>query len=84
MGARDRVRRMAGATARVIRPDTEEAAGLDAADDAYWDAVPPEQRMMLAFRLSLHQWSLRGWREDEAAARLRRSVARVRRPPGTR
>ncbi len=73
MRASDRLRRQEMATARVIRPGSREAPELNIADDTYWDAVPIDDRMMLAFRLSLHQWSLRGWREDEAAARLRRS-----------
>jgi len=76
----DRTRRLATATARVIRPGTVEAAKLDTADDAFWEQVPVGKRLLFAFQLSIQQWRLHGWREDRRGRRLSRSVARVRRP----
>jgi hypothetical protein len=49
---RNRERRLATATARVVRPGTPEAANLDAEDDAYWDTVPVDERLMFAFSLA--------------------------------
>jgi hypothetical protein len=51
---------LATATTRAIRTGTREAAQLDTADDAFWDAAPVGQRMMLALRLSVKQWRLHG------------------------
>jgi hypothetical protein len=76
----DRERRRAPMTARVIRPGTRGAAELDAADDAYWDQVPIDERLNLAFQLSVHQWRLHGWRPDRRRTGLSRPVTRVRRP----
>jgi hypothetical protein len=80
MPASNRERRVATTTARTIRPGEADARELDAADDAFWDAVPIDQRLALAFALSVQQWRLHGWREDRPGTRLSRSVARVRRP----
>jgi hypothetical protein len=76
----DREQRLARATTRLIRPNTREAAELDAMDDAFWDQVPIDERLGLAFQLSVHQWRLHGWRTDRRGNGLSRSVTRVRRP----
>ena len=52
-------------------------AEADAADRAYWLAIPPDERIAQVWRLSLAQWTLRG--EIDGATRLRRSVTRIRR-----
>jgi len=75
-----RARRLTRASGRVVRPHSPEAAELEAADDAYWDQLPIDERMALAFWLSIHQWRVHGWRENRRGRRLSRSVARVRRP----
>ena len=49
-----RAQRLRTASARVVRPNTPEAAELEAADDAYWDHVPIDERLALAFWLSIH------------------------------
>jgi hypothetical protein len=52
-------------------------AEADAADRAYWQSVPAEERILQAWQLSQEQWRLRADRTDESG--LCRSVARVRR-----
>jgi hypothetical protein len=50
----------------------EEDARLDR---EYWSQLPPEQRVLETWRLSLELWRWKGWDTDEP--RLRRSAARV-------
>lgn len=46
-------------------------------DAEYWRRVPPAERVLLAWRLSVEQWELLGREADEPG--LCRSVARVHR-----
>jgi len=80
VSTKDRQRRLVVATERVVRPGSNELPDLEAADDLFWDAVPIDERLLLAFALSVQQWRLHGWREDRSRAGLSRSVARVHRP----
>jgi hypothetical protein len=68
--AAERRRRMTG---RRFASNTE----ADAADLAYWLAIPEAERIRQVWTLSLAQWSQSGNADD--APRLRRSVTRVRR-----
>jgi hypothetical protein len=55
----------------------DSAAEADRHDLAWWRAIPAEERILLAWRLSEEQWRLSGNSEHEPG--LSRSVARVRR-----
>jgi hypothetical protein len=50
-------------------------ADADRDDLAYWQSIPPGERVLQAWRLSEEQWRLRAERHDEPG--LSRSVARV-------
>ena len=50
-------------------------ADADGGDLAYWQSIPPAERVLQAWRLSQEQWRLRAERSDEPG--LCRSVARV-------
>ncbi|MBA2260297.1 MAG: hypothetical protein H0W18_15500 [Acidobacteria bacterium] len=52
-------------------------AEADAADLAYWRAIPDAERVLQVWRLSLAQWTMKGDVDD--ASRLRRSITRIRR-----
>lgn len=69
--ARSRTERLARATARVVRPGTAAAAALTQTDDAWWEGLSVADRVRLAFRLSVEQWRLHGWREDPLAKDFR-------------
>ncbi len=66
----ERRRRM---TVRKFASHTE----ADAADVAFWRALPETERILQVWRLSLAQWAQTGDVND--ASRLRRTVTRVRR-----
>jgi hypothetical protein len=51
-------------------------AEADRHDAEFWRRMPPHERVMLAWRLSIDQWQLLGRAPDEPG--LCRSVARVR------
>jgi hypothetical protein len=51
-------------------------AEADAADAAYWLAIPEAERVLQVWRLSLEQWSQRENLDD--APRLHRAITRVR------
>ena len=50
-------------------------ADADREDLAYWQSIPPGERVLQAWRLGQEQWRLRAEGNDEP--RLCRSVARV-------
>ena len=52
-------------------------AEADAADVAFWRALPETERILQVWRLSLAQWAQTGDVND--ASRLHRTVTRVRR-----
>jgi hypothetical protein len=52
-------------------------AEADRHDAAFWRQIPPAERVLLAWRLSVEQWQLLGRQPDEPG--LCRSVARVHR-----
>jgi hypothetical protein len=52
-------------------------AEADQHDLEYWRQIPPDERVLLAWRLSVEQWQLAGRALDEPG--LCRSVTRVRR-----
>jgi hypothetical protein len=49
----------------------------DRHDADYWGRIPPHERVLLAWQLSVEQWELLGRRTDEPG--LSRSVASFRR-----
>ncbi len=61
-------------TSRLFRTRAEH----EAADAAYWQALSPEERLNLTWRLSEELWRLRGEFPDEPG--ILRTVARVIRP----
>jgi hypothetical protein len=52
-------------------------AEADRHDAEFWNAIPPHERVLLVWRLSVEQWQLLGRAPDEPG--LCRSVASVRR-----
>jgi hypothetical protein len=52
-------------------------AEADRHDAEFWRRIPADERVLLAWRLSVEQWELLGRSPDEPG--LCRSVARVRR-----
>jgi hypothetical protein len=52
-------------------------ADADRHDADYWRQIPPHERVLLVWRLSVEQWQLRGRMPDEPG--LCRSVASIRR-----
>ncbi|MEW6321972.1 MAG: hypothetical protein AB1635_12915 [Acidobacteriota bacterium] len=62
-----------GVTMRRFESNTE----ADRNDAEYWKQMPPGERVLQAWRLSVEQWQLLGRRPDEPG--LCRSVARVAR-----
>jgi len=50
----------------------EEEARLDR---EYWDQMPPRERVLETWRLSLELWRWKGWDTDEPG--LRRSATRI-------
>jgi hypothetical protein len=65
--------RRPGITARRFSSNAE----ADRHDAEFWRAMPPHERVLLAWRLSVEQWALLGRAPDEPG--LCRSVASVRR-----
>jgi hypothetical protein len=67
---------MEGPPARQV---TVRRARLGAEDDRldrqFWAALPPDQRVLETWRLSVELWRLKGW--DVGEPGLRRPVARV-------
>lgn len=55
----------------MIRPGTPDARTLEQDDDAYWDQIPPNERMDFAFRLSIDMWRLSGWKPIHLAQDFR-------------
>jgi hypothetical protein len=44
-------------------------------DREFWDQIPPDERVLETWRLSLELWEMKGWKVGEPG--LCRSVARV-------
>lgn len=53
------------------------AAEADAADAEFWRQIPPDERVLLAWRLSLEQYQLAGLISDEPT--FSRSTVRITR-----
>ncbi|MEO7157318.1 MAG: hypothetical protein ABI039_07150 [Vicinamibacterales bacterium] len=66
-------RQRPGITARRFASNAE----ADRHDADYWRRIPPSDRVLLAWRLSVEQWQLMGRHPDEPG--LCRSVASLRR-----
>ena len=58
-------------TLRIART-ADEAARLER---EFWAALPPEERVLEAWRLTLELWALKGWDPDEPG--LRRVASRA-------
>lgn len=58
---------------RICRTQAE----LEAADREFWQAIPPDERVLETWRLSEELWRLKGEYKDEPG--LYRSIASVRR-----